>query len=146
MIKEIIEAPVKQDDRLTSLTKQETTKNDNTIHYAITEGSPGDSGHCVKPAAELNVLYKSGITKVDPIYPDLIVPPNYSPSEYNINQQNPIPLSTLEDNSLIKDQKDFDNNQLTFDYELLNDKKKVSKGKPINYLDPYPYDDKRFEL
>ena len=145
-LKEIIEAPVKQDDRLTSLTKQETTKNDNTIHYAITEGSPGDSGHCVKPAAELNVLYKSGITKVDPIYPDLIVPPNYSPSEYNINQQNPIPLSTLEDNSLIKDQKDFDNNQLTFDYELLNDKKKVSKGKPINYLDPYPYDDKIFEL
>lgn len=145
-LKEIIEAPIKQDDRLTALSKKETTKNNNVIHYAITEGSPGDSGHCVKPAAELNVLYKSDILKVDPIYPDLIVPPNYSPSEYNINQQNSIPLSVLDDNSLIKDGKDFDNNQLTFDYELLNDKKKASKGRPINYLDPYPYDDKILEL
>ena len=145
-LKEIIDAPVNNDDRLTSLTKQEKTINNNSIYYSVTEGSPGDSGHCVKPAAELNTLYKPDVLKVDPIYPDLIVPPNYSPAEHNINQQNPIPLSTLEDGSMIKDLKDFDNNQLTYDYELLNNKKKESKGKPINYLDPYPYDDKIIEL
>lgn len=145
-LQEIINAPVNNDDRLASLTKQDTTINNNSVYYSVTEGSPGDSGHCVKPAAELNVLYKPDTLKVDPIYPDLIVPPNYSPAEHNINQQNPIPMSTLEDGSMIKNLEDFDNNQLTFDYELLNDKKKESKGKPINYLDPYPYDDKIIEL
>lgn len=128
-LQEIINAPVNNDDRLASLTKQDTTINNNSVYYSVTEGSPGDSGHCVKPAAELNVLYKPDTLKVDPIYPDLIVPPNYSPAEHNINQQNPIPMSTLEDGSMIKNLEDFDNNQLTFDYELLNDKKKESKGK-----------------
>ena len=145
-LKEIIDAPVTNDDRLKSLTKKDTTVNHNDIHYSVVEGSPGDSGHCVKPSAELNALYKPNSLKVDPIYPDLIVPPNYSPSDYNVNQQNPIPLSTLSEGTSIKDVKDFDNNQLTFDYELLNNKEKKSKGKPVNYLDPYPYDDKITEL
>lgn len=146
-LKEIIDSSIKDDDRLKSLNKQIDTRKDNTINYLVTEGSPGDSGHCVKPSAELSMMFKpTGSTKVDPVYPDLIVPPNYAPTEYNINSQNPIPMSTLEDNSIIKDSKDFDNDQFTFDYELLNDKKKVSKGKPINYLDPYPYDDKIIEL
>lgn len=145
-LKEIIDAPVTNDDRLKSLTKKDTTINNNDIHYSVVEGSPGDSGHCVKPSAELNALYKPNSLKVDPIYPDLIVPPNYSPSDYNVNQQNPIPLSTLSEGTSIKDIKDFDNNQLTFDYELLNNKEKKSKGKPVNYLDPYPYDDKITEL
>lgn len=146
-LKEIIDAPITNDDRLTSLTKKMDTSNEATFYYSVTEGSPGDSGHCVKPAAELNILVKPNeSTKVDPIYPDLIVPPNYAPTEHNINQQNPIPMTALEDGSFIKDMKDFDNNQLTFDYELLNDKKKTSKGKPVNYLDPYPYDDKVVEL
>lgn len=145
-LKEIIDAAINNDDRLSSLTKQDKTINNNSIHYSVTEGSPGDTGHCVKPAAELNILFKPETTKVDPIYPDLIVPPNYAPAEHNINQQNPIPMATLEDGNLIKDLKDFDNNQLTFDYELLNEKKKQSKGKPVNYLDPYPYDDKIIEL
>ena len=146
-LKEIIDSAVKNDDRLTSLTKNMETENNSTINYSVTEASPGDSGHCVKPSAELNVLIKPRESiKVDPVYPDLIVPPNYTPTDYNIRSQNSIPMATLEDGSLIKDAKDFDNDQLTFDYELLNDKKKISKGKPINYLDPYPYDDKIIEL
>lgn len=146
-LKEIIEAPVVNDDRLTSLTKQETTINNNSIYYAVTEGSPGDDGHCVKPAAELNVMYKPNASlKVDPVYPDLIVPPKYAPTQHNINQQNPIPLSVLQGSSMIKDLEEFENSQLTFDYELLNEKKKKSTGKPLNYLDPYPYDDKIVEL
>lgn len=126
---EIIHAPVKNDDRLTALTKREKSINNNDIYYSIIEGSPGDSGHCVKPSAELNALFKGETTKVDPIYPDLIVPPNYSPAEHNINQQNPIPLSTLEDSNIINDFENFDNNQITFDYNLLDEKKKTSKGK-----------------
>lgn len=130
-----------------SLAKQDTSINNNSIYYSVTEGSPGDTGHCTKPAAELNIIFKPNeATMVDPIYPDLIVPPNYSPAEHNINQQNPIPLSTIEDNQSIKDLEDFNNDQLTFNYDLLNNKKKESKGHPINYLDPYPYDDKVTEL
>lgn len=146
-LSEIINAPITNDDRLSSLTKQDTSINNNSIYYSVTEGSPGDTGHCTKPAAELNIVFKPNeATMVDPIYPDLIVPPNYSPAEHNINQQNPIPLSTIEDNQSIKDLEDFNNEQLTFNYDLLNDKKKESKGHPINYLDPYPYDDKVTEL
>lgn len=129
-LKEIIDSAVKNDDRLTSLTKNMETENNSTINYSVTEASPGDTGHCVKPSAELNVLVKPRESiKVDPVYPDLIVPPNYTPTDYNVRSQNSIPMATLEDGSLIKDVKDFDNDQLSFDYDLLNNKKKISKGK-----------------
>ena len=143
---EILEAPITNDDRLTALTKEQKTKNENTIYYSVTEGSPGGDGHCVKPACELNVLYKPDPFKVDPIYPDLIVPPNYSTTDNNKANPNPIPLTALEDGSLIKKGKDFDNNDITFDFDLLKEMNKKSKGKPVNYLDPYPYDDKVYEL
>lgn len=140
---EILEAPITNDDRLTALTKEQKTRNENNIYYAVTEGSPGGDGHCVKPAAELNALYKPDPFKVDPIYPDLIVPPNYSTSDNSVANKNPIPLTALENGTIKKDE-DFDN--LTFDFDLLKEMNKVSKGKPVNYLDPYPYDDKIYEL
>ena len=140
---EILDAPITDDERLTSLTKEQKTKNENTIFYSVIEGSPGGSDHCVKPASELSSLYKPDTFKVDPIYPDLIVPPNYSTTEYNISNKNPIPLTALE-NGTIKNDKDFNN--LTFDFDLLKEMNKKSKGKPVNYLDAYPYDDKVYEL
>ena len=144
---EIIDSAITNDDRLTALQKSMETEQNSIFKYAVTEGSPGDSGHCVKPTAELSMLVKpKEATLVDPIYPDLIVPPNYAPTEYNLLSPNIIPISTLEDGTIIKDAKDFDNDQLTYDFELLNDKKKTSKGKPVNYLDPFPYDDKIVEL
>lgn len=143
---EIIDAPITNDDRLTALTKEQKTKNENTIYYSVTEGSPGGEGHCVKPACELNVLYKPDPFKVDPIYPDLIVPPNYSTTDNNKANPNPIPLTALEDGSLIKKGEDFKDKDLSFDFDLLKEMNKKSKGKPVNYLDPYPYDDKVYEL
>ena len=144
-LKEIVEAPITDDERLASLTKELKTFNENTVYYNVVEGAPGDSGHCVKPTAELNVLYKPDPFKVDPIYPDLIVPPNYSTSELNKKSNNAIPLTAL-DEGLIKELKDFDNKDLSFDFDLLKEMNKRSKGKPVNYLDPYPYDDKIYEL
>lgn len=142
---EIIEAPITNDDRLTALTKELKTDNENTIYYSVVEGSPGGDGHCVRPAGELSMLYKPDPFKVDPVYPDLIVPPNFSTTDNNIGNKNPIPLVALEE-GLIKEGKDFDNNDLFFDFDLLVEMNKKSKGKPINYLDPYPFDDKVFEL
>ena len=144
-LKEITEAPITDDERLASLTKELKTFNENTIYYNVVEGAPGDSGHCVRPTAELNSLYKPDQFKVDPIYPDLIVPPNYATSELNKKQNNAIPLTAL-DEGLIKTLEDFDNKNLTFDFDLLKEMNKKSKGKPVNYLDPYPYDDKIYEL
>ena len=144
-LKEIVEAPITDDERLASLTKEIKTFNENTVYYNVVEGAPGDSGHCVKPTAELNALYKPDPFKVDPIYPDLIVPPNYSTSELNKKSNNAIPLTAL-DEGLIKELKDFDNKDLSFDFDLLKEMNKRSKGKPVNYLDPYPFDDKIYEL
>lgn len=140
---EIISAPITNDDRLTSLTKEQKTKNENTIYYSVTEGSPGGTDHCVKPASELNTLYKPDKFRVDPIYPDLIVPPNYSTADNNKANRNSVPLTALEEGT-IKTDEDYTN--LTFDFDLLKEMNKVSKGKPVNYLDPYPYDDKVYEL
>lgn len=141
---EIINAPVSNDDRLGTLTKTQETENENTIHYNVIEATPGGADHCVKPSEELNALYKPDNLRVDPVYPDLIVPPNYSSSDFNKNDSNRIPYTALEDMS-IKDEEAFIK-QFAFDYDLLNEMNKVSKGKPVNYADPYPYDDKVVEL
>lgn len=144
---EIIDAQITEDDRIQALTKQMETKSENTIFYSVVEGSPGGDGnsHCVKPSQELNSLYKPNSFKVDPIYPDLIVPPNYSTGDNTVKSPNTVPLTSLEDSNAIKDEKDFDKNY-SFDFDLLNEMNKKSKGKPVNYLDPYPYDDKVYEL
>ena len=92
---EIIEAPITNDDRLTALTKELKTDNENTIYYSVVEGSPGGEGHCVRPASELSMLYKPDPFKVDPIYPDLIVPPNFSTADNSIGSKNPIPMVAL---------------------------------------------------
>ena len=57
---------------------------------------------------------------MDPIYPDLVVPPNYATSELNKKHDNAIPLTAL-DEGLIKTLEDFDNKNLTFDFDLLKE-------------------------
>ena len=142
----IINSEITEDDRLQSLTQILDTRNENTIYFNCVEGSPGgDGSHCAKNANELNMLIKPDAYRVDPVYPDLIVPPNYSTADYNVKSSNALPFTVLT-NGIIKDEKDFDASNLTFDYDLLKDKEKKSKGKPVNYLDPYPYDDKIYEL
>ena len=141
---EILNAPVLEDDRLHTLTESLNTFTGNSIHYNVIEAGPGSTDHCVKPADELNVLYKQTEVKCDPIYPDLIVPPNYSTSDYDMESKNSIPLQALQDGELKNEE--ILKKQFSFDYSTLEDKEKKSKGKPINYNDPYPYDDRITEL
>lgn len=141
---EVLNAPVLEDDRLNTLTESLDTLTGNSIHYNVIEAGPGSTDHCVKPADELNVLYKQTEVKCDPIYPDLVVPPNYSTSDYDMESKNSIPLQALQDGKLKN--KEILDKQFSFDYDTLEDKEKESKGKPVNYNDPYPYDDRITEL
>lgn len=143
-LEQILEAPIVQDDRLNILTERIESFTGNDIFYNVIETGPGSIDHCVKPADELNILYKQVSVKCDPIYPDLIIPPNYSTSEYDSKSENSIPLQALEEGTL--EDKDLLNKQISYDYSILEDKEKKSKGAPINYNDPYPIDDKITEL
>ena len=141
----VLAAPVMQDDRLNTLTETIQSFTGNDIHYNVIETGPGSTDHCVKPADELNVLYKQVSVKCDPIYPDLIVPPNYSTSDYdNKTSDSTVPLQALQSGEMSNE--NLGNKKLTYDYDVLKDKKKESKGKPINYNDAYPYDSKITEL
>ena len=142
---EVLSAPVMPDDRLNTLTKTIESFTGNDIHYNIVETGPGSTDHCIKPADELNVLYKQVSVKCDPIYPDLIVPPNYSTSDYdNKTSNSTVPLQALQSGEMSNE--NLGNRKLIYDYDILEEKKKESKGKPINYNDAYPYDSKITEL
>lgn len=132
-------------DRLNALTTNFTSDNENTFHFNVVESGPGSSEHCVKSADELNVIVVPEDLKIEPIYPDLIIPPHYSTTDYDTNSPNTVPLNMIEtmeatDSGLLK--------QIHFDYQLLKEKKKETNkcSGPINFLDPYPTDDKIQEL
>lgn len=141
----ILNAEISDDNRLSTLTETHETFTGNMIRYNVVEAGPGSTDHCVKPADELDVLYKQVEVEVEPIYPDLIIPTQYATSNYDSVTKDAIPLQVLMNEGNI-DNKDILNKQFGFDYEILNDKTKESVGKPINYLDAYPYDDKITEL
>lgn len=146
---EIVWSPITDDDRMKALTQKVLTKNEVNINYAIVEGSTGDVDHCVVAAPEFNSIFKPQNTDVEPMYPDLIVPPKYTTSDLNIKDDK-ISLSAFS-GAMTKEEEDKVAEQLfekgyTFDPNLLKDKTKKSKGRPINYNDPYPYDDKIYEL
>lgn len=146
-LKSIREAPVTEDDRLSAMSKKIETQNENTFHYNVVEASPGGSSagsHCIQPSAELNILAKPDPVNVDPIYPDLTIIPNYATSEYNNFSQNRVPLYMMEESSVADDA--AIEGQFSYDYSQLKDKKKESKGKPVNYYDPYVYDDRVHDL
>lgn len=142
-LEEILDAPITQDDRLNILTERVESFTGNDIFYNVVETGPGSTDHCVKPADELNVLYKQVSVKCDPIYPDLIVPPNYSTSDYDTKNKNAIPLQALNDGSL---EEGLLNKQISYDYSELEEKEKKSVGSPVNYNDPYPIDEKITDL
>lgn len=132
------------DSRLEVLTEKIYTFTDNMIRYKVVETGPGSVDHCVKPVDELSVLYKNMDCKVDPIYPDLVIPPKYTTSTYDSLSKNSIPLTTVEDASISLE--DALDKSYSYDYKLLDKKTKKSSGKPVNYMDPYPYDDKITDL
>ena len=135
---------IRSDSRLEVLTEELKTFTDNMIRYKVIETGPGSIDHCVKPVDELNVLYKNLECKVDPIYPDLVVPPKYVTSINDMMSKNSIPMTTVQEaTASLEDQMD---KTFSYDYDLLAEMNKRSSGKPINYKDPYPYDDKITDL
>ena len=137
---------ITSDDRLSALTKKFTTRNENTFHYKVIESGPGSKDHCVTIAEELNYLAIPQDLTVEPIYPDLVIPPGYVSTDIDTSSPNTIPIAVIEENG-ISSSEAF-TAQMSFDYDLLKDKKKESNKKhhPVNYTDPYPYDEKITDL
>ena len=138
------DAAITPNERLSALTTTFTTDNENVFHFSIIESGPGSKDHCVKAADELNYIITPTDLRVEPIYPDLIIPPQYTTAGYDSNSDNSIPLSLLTE----VEGKDFLSKQLSFDYDILNDIKKETNKSfgPVNFMDPYPTDDKIEEL
>ena len=138
------DAAITPNDRLQALTTNFTTDNENVFHFNILESGPGSKDHCVKAADELNFIVVPKDLKVEPIYPDLIIPPQYTTSNLDEQCNNAIPITVIE---TINNADSF-SKQLTLNYDLLKDKKKESNKclGPINFMDPYPTDDKIEEL
>lgn len=135
---------VTNDMRLENLTESINTFTDNIIRYRVTETGPGSIDHCVKPVDELSVLYKNTLCLAEPVYPDLVIPPKYTTSDYDIVSKNSLPLLAVQKGTT--ELSDALNKSFSYDYSLLEKKTKKSSGKPINYNDPYPYDDKIHDL
>lgn len=154
---EILNTNINDDERLTALINKVETTNENTINYAIIEASPGDGDHCKRASSELSAILRPDPMKVEPIYPDLVIPPNYSTADQNLSDPNALPPGIFAGVGTINDYLDKaknDDKQSTdesmykitmFDYKKAK-RTKDSKGKPVNYADPYPYDDKIYEL
>ena len=137
---------ISTNDRISAMTKQFTTTNENTFHYKVIESGPGSKDHCVTIAEELNYLAVPQDLKVEPIYPDLVIPPGYISTEVDEASPNSIPVAVIQEGGITSS--DSFTKQLSFDYDLLEEKKKVSNKRhhPINYTDPYPYDEKITDL
>ena len=137
---------ISTDDRISAMTKQFVTRNENTFHYKVIESGPGSKDHCVTIAEELNYLAVPQDLTVEPIYPDLVIPPGYVSKESDASSPNSIPVAVIEENGVTSS--DAFTKQLSFDYDVLQDKKKESNKThhPVNYTDPYPYDEKITDL
>ena len=137
---------ISTEDRISAMTKQFVTRNENTFHYKVIESGPGSKDHCVTIAEELNYLAVPQDLTVEPIYPDLVIPPGYVSKESDASSPNSIPVAVIEENGVTSS--DAFTKQLSFDYDVLQDKKKESNKThhPVNYTDPYPYDEKITDL
>lgn len=153
---EIIDFKITDDERLASMTTQVTSLEENEMYYVVIEASPGDGDHCKRASAEMSALWKPQTVKVEPIYPDLIIPPKYSTTDQNVSDPNALPPGVFSSTGVIDDYiykshkdengKESEPYKITmFDYTKVKEKQ-ATKGKPVNYNDPYPYDDKIYEL
>lgn len=155
---EIINSSITDDDRMSSMTTTVESLEENKLYYSLIEASSGDGDHCKRAPAEMNGIWKSEDLKVEPIYPDLIIPPKYTTADQNVSDPNALPPGIFAGSSSIADylsedkvatsegDTDASMYKITmFDYEKAK-RSKETKGKPVNYADPYPYDDKINEL
>ena len=137
---------ITMNDRINAMTKTFTTSNENKFHYKVIESGPGSKDHCVTIAEELNYIAIPQDLKVEPIYPDLVIPPGYTSTDADISSPNSIPIATVQEAGTRSS--DAFTKQLSFDYDVLEGKIKSSNKlhHPINYTDPYPYDEKITDL
>lgn len=137
---------ITMNDRINAMTKTFTTSNENKFHYKVIESGPGSKDHCVTIAEELNYIAIPQDLKVEPIYPDLVIPPGYTSTDADISSPNSIPIATVKEAGTRSS--DAFTKQLSFDYDVLEGKIKSSNKlhHPINYTDPYPYDEKITDL
>lgn len=122
--------------------KEFTTENNTTFTYSIVENIPGSSEHCTKAFDTLSGVATPNGLDVEPIYPDLIVPPGGTVTLIDTitaskqTQSNNVPLSL----------EDFENREQAFNIKNYKDASKKVEGKPVNNNDPFPADDKIKEL
>ena len=137
---------ITMNDRINAMTKTFTTSNENKFHYKVIESGPGSKDHCVTIAEELNYIAIPQDLKVEPIYPDLVIPPGYISTDADLSSPNSIPIATVKEAGTRSS--DAFTKQLSFDYDVLEGKIKSSNKlhHPINYTDPYPYDEKITDL
>lgn len=122
----------------------QTFKTDNRTNfsYAVVENNPKSSDHCVRPFDTLEGKITSNLVEVEPIYPDIVVPPGSnitllkSTTKSIPTQSNNVPLSL----------EDFENREKAFNIKNYTDATKKVEGKPVNNNDPYPVDDKIEQL
>lgn len=119
------------------------SKNKITFAYTVSEkNNKSVSCGCNSPYDSLVVKVTPNTLEVEPIYPDIIVPPggsitlveNITESKSNVTSN--ISLSI----------EDFESRQKTFNAKDYKDAKKEIKGAPVNLNDPFPIDIKIEEL
>lgn len=122
--------------------KEFTTKQNNIFTYSVVENAPTSSSHCSRAFDTLTGKATPNNLEVEPIYPDLAVPPGGTITLLNSNteskptQSNSVPLSVEE----------FENREKAFNIKDYVDTVKKIEGKPVNNNDPFPTDDKIKEL
>lgn len=108
----------------------------NTLVYKITQSSPRGLDHCEKAVDRIEAIETTQDTLVEPIYPDLIVPPGGDVhiadgfSEAKVQSSSDTPLTSEE----------FEKRQKTFDFSKFENVKKETTGRPINPEDAFPVD------
>jgi|GEM_PF-6238076 len=122
--------------------KSFTTENNTNFTYSVVENVPTSTGHCSRAFDTLTAKATPNNLEVEPIYPDLAVPPGgtitllNSSTESKPIQSNSVPLSVEE----------FDNREKAFNIKDYVGAVKKIEGKPVNNNDPFPTDDKIKEL
>lgn len=118
------------------------TKNKTNFTYTVVENIPSSADHCNRSFDTVTAKVQPNTLEVEPIYPDLAVPPGGTLTISNniTATTNTVPSST----TLSPD--DFEKRQQSFNVNDFKDAVKEISGKPVNNNDPYPTDDKIKEL
>ena len=109
----------------------------NTLSYTVTQEAPQGSCDCVKASDKLEGIETTKETMVEPIYPDIIVPPGgeiqvaVGTSETAIASSSNTPLTVEE----------FEKRQKRFSLEDFDEVSKETTGRPINCDDEFPVDE-----